>query len=213
MSRRKKSSGRHRTRPSAAAPNDDAPAKRTPPKPNPPTPSKPFLFSDLAALYREKEGEIKTSVGLEFSTRPDGMPALENYYNFEVAQACMLIEPVSVPLESLKNRDSDVAMVFGTDAEIAEYGWHVYLDDKSFFPPYDLTPYVCKEVLDRHPEIEGIINELVATFSGGGGPATAEIVAQCQKVWQELNAKVDIGGMEPGEVAHEYLIECGLIKE
>jgi osmoprotectant transport system permease protein len=100
---------------------------------------------------------------------------------------------------------------------VAKYGWHVYIDDKSFFPTYDLTPYVRKEVLDKYPEIEDILNELVATFPGGREPATPEIVAQCQKVWQELNAKVDIKKdgkkrMEPDEVAREYLVEHGLVK-
>jgi osmoprotectant transport system permease protein len=113
----------------------------------------------------------------------------------------------------LEKHKCDVAMVFGTDAAIAEHGWHVYIDDKNFFPPYDLTPYVRKEVLDRYPEIASILNDLVATFPGGGEPATPEIVAECQKVWQELNAKVTIEGMEPDEVAHEYLVKNGLVKE
>jgi osmoprotectant transport system permease protein len=103
-------------------------------------------------------------------------------------------------------------MVFGTDPAIAEHGWHVYMDDKAFFPPYDLTPYVRKEVLDRYPEIADILNELVATFPGGGEPATPEIVAECQKVWQQLNAKVKIAKLTPDEVAREYLIEHGLVK-
>ncbi|GAI51086.1 unnamed protein product, partial [marine sediment metagenome] len=56
------------------------------------------------------------------------------------------------------------------------------------------------------------LNELVTTFPGGGEPATTEMVAECQKVWQELNAKVSVYNMEPDEVAHEYLIEHGLVK-
>ena len=169
-------------------------------------------LSDLAALYREKQGEIKTCIGLEFSARPDGMPALENYYDFKVAQSCMLIELVAMPMEILKNRETDVAMVFGTDPEVAKYGWHIFTDDKAFFPPYDLTPYVRKEVLDKYPEITDILNELVATFPGGGGSATPEIVAEGQKVWQELNVKVSIDEMEPEEVAREYLVAHGLIR-
>ncbi|MHC5034815.1 MAG: ABC transporter substrate-binding protein [Planctomycetota bacterium] len=169
-------------------------------------------LSDLAALYREKAGEVRTCIGLEFSTRPDGLPALERHYNFEVAQSHIMVMPV-VAQKSLERKEVDVAMVFGTDAEVAEHGWHIYTDDKAFFPPYDLTPCVRKEVLDRYPEIDDILNELVATFPGGGQPATPEIVAECQKVWQELNAKVKIDEMEPDEVAREYLVEHGLITE
>jgi len=169
-------------------------------------------LSDLASLYREQEGEVKTFIGLEFATRPDGLPAVEEYYDFKVTEASLVTEPPGASLRSLAEHEVDVAMVFGTDAEVAEHGWHVYVDDKAFFPPYDLTPYIRKEVLDEYPEIADILNELVATFPGGGEEATPEIVAEGQRVWQELNAKVSIDEMEPEEVAREYLIEHGLIK-
>ncbi len=89
----------------------------------------------------------------------------------------------------------------------------MYQDDLSFFSPYDITPYVSAEVLEEYPEIEDILNELVATFPGGGSSATPAIVAQCQGVWQALCAKVNIDLMEPEEVAHDYLVENGLIAE
>ena len=76
-----------------------------------------------------------------------------------------------------------------------------------------MVPYVRQEVLDKYPEIEDILNDLVATFPGGGKTATPEIVAQGQKVWQALNARVDNDKMEPDEVAREYLISKGLVKE
>ena len=169
-------------------------------------------LSDLAALYQEMGGKVKTFVDFEFSTRPDGLPALEKHYGFKVDEASLLTGAPGASLLGLKERQCEIAMVFGTDALIAKHGWHVYSDDKSFFPPYDLTPYVRAEVLEKYPEIASILNELVATFPGGGNPATPEIVAQGQKAWQELNAKVDINKMEPEEVAHEYLIEKGLIQ-
>ncbi len=169
-------------------------------------------LSDLASLYRENEGEIKTYIDPPFATRPDGLPGLERHYNFIVAESSLLLGKPEASLLGLEERRCEVAMVFGTDAQIAEHGWYIYIDDKSFFPPYDLTPCIREEVLDKYPEIADILNELVTTFPGGGEPATPDIVAQCQKVWQELNAKVNIDGMEPDEVAREYLIEHGLIK-
>jgi len=168
-------------------------------------------LSDLAALYRAGEVEIKTFVGFEFSTRPDGLPALEAHYDFSVPEASLMTGAPGASLLGLENHDCDVAMAFGTDAIIAEHGWHVYQDDQAFFPPYDLVPYVSQDILDMYPEIEGILNELVATFPGGGMAATPAIVAQGQAVWQELNAKVDIELMEPEEVAHDYLVAHGLI--
>ena len=170
-------------------------------------------LSDLATLYQEKGGEIKTFVDFEFSARPDGLPALQEFYDFRVDEAYLMTGTPGASLMALEERQCEVAMVFGTDPTIAKYGWHVYLDDQAFFPPYDLTPYVRAEVLDKYPEIADILNELVATFPGGGELAAPEVVAEGQTVWQALNANVDINKMEPDEVAHEYLVKNGLIKK
>ena len=169
-------------------------------------------LSDLSGLYREKGGKITTFVDFEFSTRPDGLPALEKFYDFKVAKAELKTGTPGASLIGLKEHKCDISMVFGTDASIAKYSWHVYADDKSFFPPYDLTPYIRKEALNMYPEVQDILFRLVATFPGGGERATPEIVTECQKAWQELNAKVDIEKHEPGEVAREYLEQHGLIR-
>ena len=155
---------------------------------------------------------IKMYVGFEFSTRPDGLPALEEMYDFQVEEGCLMTGAPGASLLGLQNRECDIAMAFGTDAAIAEHGWHVYSDDLSFWPPYDLAPNVREEVLDQYPELESILNELVATFPGGGQEATAQIVGQCQGVWQELNAMVDIDKMEPDEVAQQYLEDNDLLQ-
>jgi len=170
-------------------------------------------LSDLAALYRQEEGDIDTYIGFEFSSRPDGLPALEEHYDFEIDEGHLRTALPGLVRMALNEHQVDIAMVFGTDADIAEYGWHVYTDDLSFFPPYDLTPYVSKDTLDEYPEIADILNELVETFPGGGQPFTTELMHQCREAWQLLNGKVDIDKMEPDEVAREYLLQHGLIEE
>jgi osmoprotectant transport system substrate-binding protein len=170
-------------------------------------------ISDLASLYREKNGKIKTTVGKEFSERADGLPALKKHYNFTIAESYLNITtPPARITQSLKKHECDVALVFGTDKMVYEHEWYVYMDDKAFFSPYDLTPYVRDEVLVKYPEIADILNELVATFPGGGKTATFDIIAKCQKVWQQLNSRAEIDKMDAKEVAHEYLVKHGLIR-
>jgi osmoprotectant transport system substrate-binding protein len=169
-------------------------------------------ISDLAALYNSG-ADVRTFVGFEFSTRPDGLPALEQHYGFKVPEKSLLTGGPGTSLLGLENHECDVAMAFGTDAIIAKYNWHVYQDDKAFWPPYDLVPYVRQDILDKYPEIEDILNELVATFPGGGESATPAFVSEGQKAWQALNARVDNDKMEPDEVAREYLLAHGLVKE
>ena len=79
-------------------------------------------LSDLAGLYRKKEGKIDTFVDFEFSTRPDGLPALGKFYAFEVAKPNLKTGTPGVSLTALKDHKTNVAMVFGTDASIAKYG-------------------------------------------------------------------------------------------
>ena len=168
-------------------------------------------LSDLAALYEDMEGMIDTSITIEWDTRPDGKAAFEQHYGFTYDPDALLVVEAGLTAGALENEQVDVGMVFATDSIMAELGWHVYQDDLSFFPPYDMTPSVRAEVLDEYPEIETILNELVATFPGGGESATPAIVGECQAVWQELNNKVDNGGVFPDEVATEYLEDQGLI--
>ena len=169
-------------------------------------------LSDLARLYQRGVKEVRTFVNFEFSMRPDGLPALERFYDFKVDRRTLRSGTPGASLIALKEKQTDVAMVFGTDASIIKHGWHVYVDDKSFFPPYDLTPYVREEVLKQHPEIADILDRLASTFPGGGQPAAPGMAAKCQEVWQALNARVDIEKMEPSEVAKDYLVEHGLVK-
>lgn len=125
-------------------------------------------LSDLASLYRSKDGKIDTFVGLDFSQRPDGLPALENYYGFEIAEGSLCTNLPGASVAALAAKDTTVALVFTTDSEIAEYDWAVLRDDKRFWLPYDLTPVVREKILEENPQIEDILNELAATFPGGG---------------------------------------------
>jgi osmoprotectant transport system substrate-binding protein len=168
-------------------------------------------LSDLAALYEDMEGMIGTSITIEWDTRPDGKAAFEQHYGFTYDPESLLVVEAGLTLGALQEEQVDVGMVFATDSWMAELGWHVYQDDLSFFPPYDMTPSVRAEVSDEYPEIVTILNELVATFPGGGQAATPATVGECQAVWQELNNKVDNGGMFPDEVAAEYLADQGLV--
>ncbi len=167
----------------------------------------------LGCNDEEPELIIRTSITDEWDVRADGRAAFEEHYGFTYDPAHLLVVTAGLTLPALKEREVEVGMVFATDSWMAELDWHVYLDDLSFFPPYDMTPSVRDEVLAANPEIEDILNELVATFPGGGQPATPELVGEAQAVWQDLNHMVDFEGMWPDEVAEEHLTTHGLIPD
>lgn len=170
-------------------------------------------MSDLAELYRSKDGKVSTFIDFEYSQRPDGLPALEDTYNFDIADSHLKTGAPGASVTALANHQTDVGMVFATDSSIAEHDWVVLQDNKRFYPPYDLTPVVRGKILDKYPEIEDILNELVATFPGGGEDWTPEYMTESQKAWSALNGLVDIEKMDADEAAHEYLVEHGLGEE
>lgn len=169
-------------------------------------------MSDLAELYRENDGKVSTFIDFEYSQRPDGLPALEDYYNFEIADSHLKTGAPGASVNALENEQTDIGMVFATDSSIAEHDWVVLQDNKRFYPPYDLTPIVQSKVLEEYPEIEELLNELVATFPGGGEDWTAESMTESQKAWSALNGMVDIDKMDADEAAQEYLEEHDLIE-
>jgi len=169
-------------------------------------------MDDLAELYRNEDGKVNTFIDFEYSQRPDGLPALEKYYDFEISDSHLKTGAPGASVTALKNKQTKVGMVFATDSAIAENDWVVLQDNERFYPPYDLTPIVRSKVLEEYPEIRDILNELVATFPGGGEGWTAEDMTESQKAWSALNGMVDIEKMDADEAAHEYLVDHGLIE-
>lgn len=159
--------------------------------------------SEFADYVREREGDVPFASDFEFYSRPDGILGLQMHYGFAFKPDKVTTVLPGLTFEYLAQGRSVAAMVFGTDAAVVKNDWVVLQDDKNFWPPYDLAPYVRKEVLDANPELEDVLNELVGAFPDDPAGARAEMTA--------LNARVDVDLMEPEEAAEEWLKEKGLI--
>ncbi|MEY4559988.1 MAG: hypothetical protein RLZ82_1003, partial [Actinomycetota bacterium] len=75
----------------------------------------------------------------------------------------------------------------------------VMQDDKEYFPVYQIGFTLKQTTLDKYPAIADIINKLTATLT--------------DQVMQTLNARADVDGDEPADIARDYLIEQGFITE
>ncbi len=160
-------------------------------------------LSDFAEYVNSKDGEVKFASDFEFYSRPDGILGLQVHYGFAFKPDYVTTVLPGLTFEYLAEGRSVAAMVFGTDAVVVKYDWVVLQDDKNFWPPYDLAPYLRKEVLDANPGLEGVLNEIVVAFPDDPAGARAEMTL--------LNAKVDIDLMEPEEAAEQWLKSKGLI--
>ena len=109
--------------------------------------------------------------------------------------------PVSVDLglkyAAVENGSFDVTVVYATDGLNRKAGLKILEDDKSFFPDYNGAFLVREDVLEKYPELEGILNQLA-------GEIPTEQMA-------ELTYQVDVLGRTVDDVAREFLVNLGLL--
>jgi osmoprotectant transport system substrate-binding protein len=160
-------------------------------------------LSEFAAYVTGKNGNVKISTTNEFYARPDGIKGLEAKYGFKFDDKAVTPVQPGVQKNYLIEGKVDCTVAFGTDSEIVKYNWTTMLDDKNFWPPYDLCPVTRTEVLDANKGLERALKKLVNAFPSDP--------AEARQMMTALNAKVDIDKMEPEEVAEEWLKEKGLI--
>ncbi|WP_347552305.1 glycine betaine ABC transporter substrate-binding protein [Pseudalkalibacillus hwajinpoensis] len=148
-------------------------------------------FSDIVPA----SSEMVFGAPHTFYEREDGYDAMVEAYGFNFKDEVSL-DP-NIMYDALNEGEVDVIPAFTTDGRIARYNLATTKDDKQFFPPYYAAPVVRQEVLDSHPELEEVVNEFAGSIS--------------EEEMSEMNAKVDMDGEEPEDVAVEFLKEKGLI--
>lgn len=153
-------------------------------------------LSDVAAYATANPSAATICAASEFLARDDGLPGLEAAYGMKFATPATL-ELGLIPPAIDTGTDCLFGEVFATDARIVELGLTVLEDDKSFFPAYEPSLNVRKEVFDANPGLADLFAPVAAALD------TATMTA--------LNAKVDVEGGEAADVARDFLTEKGLM--
>jgi len=156
-------------------------------------------LSDLAQLVRSHPDLATLCVGEEFASRPDGLPGVEKTYGFEFPGDQVSLVGDAVVYDQVARGDRcNFGSVFATDGRIAANDLRVLEDDKAFFPFFNPALVVRTDVLDEHPQLE----ELFA-------PVTDALT---DEALIEMNARVDVEGQTPEQVASEFLAEEGIVE-
>lgn len=153
-------------------------------------------LSDAATYATANPAAATICAASEFLARDDGLPGLEAAYGMKFATPATL-ELGLIPPAIDTGTDCLFGEVFATDARIASLGLTVLEDDKSFFPAYEPSLNVRKEVFDASPELADLFAPVAAALD------TTTMTG--------LNAKVDVDGEEAADVASQFLTEKGLI--
>lgn len=154
-------------------------------------------ISDVAAIVEGNPDEATLCAGGEFATRPDGLPGLEEAYGFEFPSAGISNVQDALVYQQVDAGDCTFGSIFATDGRVAALGLTVLEDDENFFPPFNASLNVRAEVFEEHPELEELF-----------GPIAEDLDDESMT---SLNARVDVDGEDPVEVAREWLAENGHI--
>ena len=123
--------------------------------------------------------------------------AASSAYGFEFDRDNVKRMDTGLTYNALKDRQVDSAVVFATDGRIPAFNFVVLKDDKNYGAPYNLTPVVRKEVLDKNPKLADALNSVSAKLN--------------DETMAKLNASVDVDKKTPEEVAEGFLKANGLI--
>jgi osmoprotectant transport system substrate-binding protein len=155
-------------------------------------------LSDFEQLIKENPEEASLCGATEFLNRDDGLPGLEKLYGYEFPRDQLVkIELGLIPKAIDQGDRCNFGEVFATDARIEGLGLKVIKDDKGFFPVYNPSLNVSKQVYEDHPQIEKI-------FAPVSEKLTTETLLN-------LNAQVDVQGRLPEDVAEKWLSDNGFI--
>lgn len=146
-------------------------------------------ISDLA-----EHADLRFGAPADCETNPYCLPGLERVYGIELTNYTAL-EPAAI-VEALDAGEIDVALLFSTDAPIAENDWVILEDDEEMLVADNILPVVTTELA----ESEGL-DELAAMVSA---TLTTEGLT-------ELNRQFAIEVEDPDVIARSHLQEAGLL--
>ncbi|MEV0489657.1 glycine betaine ABC transporter substrate-binding protein [Streptomyces atratus] len=157
-------------------------------------------LSDVAALAKMDPAAVTVCVENEFASRDDGLPGMEKAYRMSIPASHIKKMDAGIIYTQVSKSDSCLlGEVFTTDGRIKAMDLDVLEDNKHFFPNYNAAPVIHTATFDKYPEIAGLLD-----------PVSRRLTTE---VAQQLNAKVDVDGEDPHEVAKDWLIAEGFIKK
>lgn len=133
----------------------------------------------------------RLALDLEFAGRSDGMKPLQEAYNMPLDRPQIRQMDPGLVYNAVRDGFVDAGLVYTTDGRVKGFDLKVLEDDKHFFPSYNVTPVVRKDVLESHPGLEDALNQLTPLL-------TNEAIT-------EMNKRVDIDHQSPQQVARDFL--------
>ena len=149
-------------------------------------------ISDLANITNK----LKGGMTLEFIDRDDGFKGIKKLYGIDFPVKSM--EP-ALRYQAIDQNKVNIVDAYSTDSELRQYHLSILKDNKHNFPIYQGAPLMSNDFARRHPQVVRSLNKLAGKIT--------------EKQMQEMNYEVNVKNMDPGQVAHHYLVKQHLLKE
>ncbi|MGT2494813.1 glycine betaine ABC transporter substrate-binding protein [Cupriavidus basilensis] len=138
------------------------------------------------------------AVDMEFAARPDGLEPLKTLYKLPFSRRDVIqLDPGLVYTALERTTRSSSAWSTPPMAASRALTSCCWRTTSTSSPQYNAVPVVRKAMLDKHPELAGLLNALSAKLDN--------------EAMTEMNYKVDIGQQPVDKVAQEFLRGHGLI--
>jgi osmoprotectant transport system substrate-binding protein len=156
-------------------------------------------IKSMSDLAKAVNGGSKFSFAsnIEFAARPDGLIPMQATYGFEFARENVRRMDSGLTYQALKDKQVDVALVFATDGRNQAFDFVMLIDDKGFFPSYNITPVIRKVTMDANPALVPLLNALSAKLDDA--------------TMRKLNSSVDVEKKTIEEVATKFLKDSGIL--
>lgn len=155
-------------------------------------------LSDVAALSKSDPGAVTLCVEVEFANRADGLPGMEKAYGMDLPAKSVTQMDTGIIYTQVAKGSCVYGEVFTTDGRIKSMNLVVMDDDKKFFPNYNAAPMINTKTLKKWPAIPAVLDPISKKLNNS--------------VAQDLNAKVDVDGEDPHQVALAWMKEEGFVK-
>lgn len=151
-------------------------------------------LSDVAALPKD---ELTFCVESEFASRNGGFEPMLEAYGLSPTDVKKSVMDTGAVYQATADGACNFGEVFTTAGRIKSLNLRVLEDDLPFFPKYNLSGVVRQDLLDEYPQIEDLFAPVVAELD--------------DDTMIDLNARIDVDGEEPVDVALDWLEEKGFL--
>jgi osmoprotectant transport system substrate-binding protein len=157
--------------------------------------------TDWANFINSGNPQATTCVEAEFASRNDGLPNLLKAYGvtrpYDAPPALTVLDTGAIYQATANANPCRFGEVFTTDGRIPALNLVSLTDDKNFFPKYNASNTIRKNVVDRNPRVVDVFNQI--------SPALTD------QVMLDLNGQVSSQGADPAQVASTFLKQRGFI--